>query len=125
MCQSLSDPLDPLTGSSMSTAASPLAVADPLLTHSVRCACGCGSGVQGTDPLLTHSSKNVVIIRHKRLSSEKAQAHKPRPLKHFHSKAGDGIRTHDVQLGNSVLGAQTLALQTLTSRFSAENEDYN
>jgi len=31
---------------------------------------------------------------------KKAQAHKLRPFIHFGLKAGDGIRTHDVQLGN-------------------------
>jgi hypothetical protein len=39
--------------------------------------------------------------------------------------AGEGIRTLDVQLGNSVLGAQTLVRKALTSRFLARNEDYN
>jgi hypothetical protein len=40
-------------------------------------------------------------------------------------KAGEGIRTLDVQLGNSMLGAQTLVIKALTSRFSARNEDYS
>jgi hypothetical protein len=40
-------------------------------------------------------------------------------------KAGDRIRTHDVQLGNSVLGAQVVMTQTLIARFSAKNEVYN
>ena len=39
-------------------------------------------------------------------------------------KAGERIRTADVQLGNSEVGAQALVPQELTTRFAAENEDY-
>jgi hypothetical protein len=39
--------------------------------------------------------------------------------------AGDGIRTHDVQLGNSLLGAQVAMAQLLITRFSPKNEGYN
>jgi hypothetical protein len=49
-----------------------------------------------SDQLMTNSGGWHSFLA---FSSEKAQAHKPRPCKHFHSKAGDGIRTHDVQLG--------------------------
>jgi hypothetical protein len=49
-----------------------------------------------TDQLMTNSASWHSFLA---LPSKKAQAHKPRPCKHFHSKAGDGIRTHDVQLG--------------------------
>jgi hypothetical protein len=46
-----------------------------------------------SDQLMTNSGGWHSFLA---FSSEKAQA---RPSKHFHSKAGDGIRTHDVQLG--------------------------
>ena len=49
-----------------------------------------------TDQLMTNSGGWHSFLA---VSSKKAQARKPRPCKHFHSKAGDGIRTHDVQLG--------------------------
>ena len=38
-------------------------------------------------------------------------------------KAGERIRTADVQLGNSVVRLQTLVNKTLMYCFSAENED--
>jgi hypothetical protein len=49
-----------------------------------------------SDQLMTNSGGWHSFLA---FSSEKAQAHKPRPCKHFHSKAGDRIRTDDVQLG--------------------------
>jgi hypothetical protein len=49
-----------------------------------------------SDQLLTNSASWHSFLAH---SSEKAQTRKPRPCKHFHSKAGDRIRTDDVQLG--------------------------
>jgi hypothetical protein len=69
-----------------------------------------------SDQLLTNSASWHSFLA---LLSKKAQARKPRPCKHFHSKAGDGIRTHDVQLGNSVLCAQVAMAQSLTMRSSA------
>ena len=53
----------------------------------------------GTDPLLTHSSKNAVIIGHKAPRTKNARTRKFVRSKHFDSKAGEGIRTLDVQLG--------------------------
>ncbi len=52
-----------------------------------------------SDPLMTHSSENAVFIGHWPAPTEKARTRKPRPCKHFHQKAGDRIRTDDVQLG--------------------------
>ena len=94
-----SDPQLPIDTRPLKAAPASFWLSDPLSTRAVRRASGCGFRSQSTDPLLTHSSKNAVIIGHWPVSSEKAQARKPRPCKHFHSKAGDGIRTHDVQLG--------------------------
>ena len=50
-----------------------------------------------TDQLMTNAASWHSFLA---LPSKKAWTRKPRPCKHFHSKAGDGIRTHDVQLGN-------------------------
>jgi hypothetical protein len=36
--------------------------------------------------------------------------------------AGDGIRTHDVQLGKSLFGAQSHVRQVLKPRFLGQNE---
>ena len=54
-----------------------------------------------TDQLMTNSGgwHSFWVV-----SSKKVQARKPRPCKHFHSKAGEGIRTLDVQLGNPERG---------------------
>ena len=49
-----------------------------------------------SDQLMTNSASWTSFLA---LPSKKAQPRKPRPCKHFHQKAGDGIRTHDVQLG--------------------------
>ncbi len=58
-------------------------------------------GVNLTDPLLTHSAKNGVFQAVFGSPMKKAQARKLRPFKKFRLKAGDGIRTHDVQLGKT------------------------
>ena len=42
----------------------------------------------------------------------------------FKKKAGERIRTADVQLGNSMLRLQTLVRAALMWCFSVENEDY-
>ena len=52
-----------------------------------------------SDQLMTNSGSWHSFLA---VSSEKARTRKPRPCKHLHQKAGDGIRTHDVQLGNSL-----------------------
>jgi hypothetical protein len=57
--------------------------------------------------------------------AERLRHAKQRSAQDLAFEAGDGIRTHAVQLGNSVLGAQTLVMKALTLRFSAKNEDYN
>jgi hypothetical protein len=49
-----------------------------------------------SDQLMTNSGGWHSFLA---VSSEKARTRKPRPCKHFHSKAGDRIRTDDVQLG--------------------------
>ena len=72
---------------------------DPLSTRAVRRASGCGFRSESTDPLLTHSSKNAVFIGHWPFLTKKARTRKPRPFKYLRSKAGEGIRTLDVQLG--------------------------
>jgi len=119
-----SDPLLPSGTQPLKRTPASFWLSDPLSTRAVRRASGCGFRSESTDPLLTHSSKNAVIIGHWPFSSKKARTRKSRPYKHFHRKAGDGIRTHDVQLGNSVLGVQVVRTRALTTRFSAKNEDY-
>lgn len=52
-----------------------------------------------TDPLLTHSAKNGVFRAVLSRPREKARTRKSRPDKHFQVKAGERIRTADVQLG--------------------------
>ena len=52
-----------------------------------------------TDPLLTHSAKNGVFGAVLSRPREKARTRKSRPDKHFQVKAGERIRTADVQLG--------------------------
>ncbi len=52
-----------------------------------------------TDPLLTHWAKNGVFPAVLRSPTKKAQARKLRPFNHLQFKAGEGIRTLDVQLG--------------------------
>ena len=52
-----------------------------------------------TDPLLTHSAKNGVFKVVFERPTKKARVRKLRPFNQFHAIAGDGIRTHDVQLG--------------------------
>jgi hypothetical protein len=95
-----SDPLLPIGARLLERTPASFWRSDPLSTRAVRRASGGGFRSQGTDPLLTHSSKNAVIIGHWPISSKKARTRKSRPFKYLHSKAGDGIRTHDVQLGN-------------------------
>jgi hypothetical protein len=51
-----------------------------------------------SDQLMTNSASWHSFLA---VSSEKARTRKSRPCKHFHQKAGDRIRTDDVQLGNS------------------------
>ena len=46
------------------------------------------------------------------------------PGKALLKKTGDRIRTDDVQLGNSGVGAQVPMAQALTMRLSAKNEGY-
>ena len=52
-----------------------------------------------SDQLLTNSSARAVIIGHWPSRMKNARARKPMRFKHFQSRAGDVIRTHDVQLG--------------------------
>ncbi len=49
-----------------------------------------------SDQLMTNSASWHSFLA---VSSEKARTRKSRPCKHFHQKAGDRIRTDDVQLG--------------------------
>ena len=72
-----------------------------------------------SDQLMTnsgswHSSWTVAM--------KKARTRKSRPCKQFHGKAGDGIRTHDLQLGNSFVGVQLPIRQGVTPRFVIKNE---
>ena len=52
-----------------------------------------------TDPLLTHSLENVVILGPWGEAREKGMSHKPMPSNGLGLKAGERIRTADVQLG--------------------------
>ena len=52
-----------------------------------------------TDPLLTHSAKNGVLGAVLSGLRKEAPTRKSRPGKHFQLKAGERIRTADVQLG--------------------------
>ncbi len=52
-----------------------------------------------TDPLLTHSLENVSFIGHSSGQNEKGMSRKPMPFNCLCFKAGDRIRTGDVQLG--------------------------
>ncbi len=52
-----------------------------------------------TDPLLTHSAKNGVFRAVSFGPTIKAKARKLRPFKDLSFKAGERIRTADVQLG--------------------------
>ena len=76
-----------------------------------------------TDPLLTHWAKNGVFRAVLSAPTKKAQTYKLRPFNHLAFKAGERIRTADVQLGNSMLRLQTLVRTALMCCFSVENED--
>ncbi len=52
-----------------------------------------------TDPLLTHSAKNGVFGAVLSGPGKEARTRKSRPDKYFQVKAGERIRTADVQLG--------------------------
>ncbi len=52
-----------------------------------------------TDPLLTHSLENAVFLGPWRETHEKGMSHKPMPSNGLALKAGERIRTADVQLG--------------------------
>ena len=52
-----------------------------------------------TDPLLTHSPKNGLFWAVLSEPTKQARTRKSRPDKHFQVKAGERIRTADVQLG--------------------------
>ncbi len=56
-------------------------------------------GVILTDPLLTHSSENGVFIGQRPFSTRNARTRKSVRYRVLGLIAGDGIRTHDVQLG--------------------------
>ena len=56
-----------------------------------------------TDPLLTHSAKNGVFGAVLSGPRKEARTRKSRPDKQFQSKAGERIRTADVQLGNTLI----------------------
>jgi len=73
--------------------------ADPLLTHFGGRALRAVVVSNVTDPLLTHSFRNAAFIGHWPVFYEKGMSRKPMPNKQLHSKAGDRIRTDDVQLG--------------------------
>ena len=62
------------------------------------------SGRIHTDPLLTHWAKNGVFEAVLTEPRKKARTRKSRPDKHFQVKAGERIRTADVQLGKSPCG---------------------
>jgi len=53
-----------------------------------------------TDPLLTHCLENGDFLSVLPCPKKNARAHKPVRLSGLHFKAGDRIRTDDVQLGN-------------------------
>jgi hypothetical protein len=72
---------------------------DPLLSCAERSLGGSTTCSGGTDPLLTHFSAGRVFIGHWPSRMKNARVRKPVRLKHFRSKAGEGIRTLDVQLG--------------------------
>ena len=78
-----------------------------------------------TTPFPEKLTQLLTQLDEKEVSAE--QEHEPQVLKleDFRKKAGDGIRTHDVQLGNSEIGAQLLCRQGVMPRFWAENEVYN
>ena len=78
-------------------------------------------GPDPTDQLLTNFG---IRWSFRRITGKKALPDKPIFDKYFRVKAGDGIRAHDAQIGNSVRGAHTLFSQGFISRFSAKNEDY-
>ena len=46
-------------------------------------------------------------------------------FKKLHQGPQEEVFVRDVQLGNSMLGAQVAMAQALTTRFSAKNEGYN
>ena len=52
-----------------------------------------------TDPLLTHCPKNGGFLSVLKCSKKNARARKPVRFSELHFKAGDRIRTDDVQLG--------------------------
>jgi len=70
-----------------------------------------------TDPLLTHWAKNGVFRAVFSAPTKKAKARKLRPLKDLSFKAGERIRTADVQLGNVLLGAQVVVSAILMRVF--------
>ncbi len=73
--------------------------ADPLLPHSPVWAVCSVDGSKLTDPLLTHCPEKPRFWPVSWTATRKAQTRKSGPGEHFCLKAGDRIRTDDVQLG--------------------------
>ena len=73
-------------------------------------------------PIDEEVTQKVTQIETSEPSGDEEEALQVLKLEDFRKKAGDGIRTHDVQLGKSLVGAQCHVRQRVISCFLGQNE---